>query len=115
MSGAAPSSGTKRRFPRYPLDVRVGVNVFRDGETISLWGRSHEIAQDGLGATLTGELAPGEVVSLELNLPLCASPLKLRALVRYSDGLRHGFEFLIQHSTQRESLRKVCELLATGT
>ena len=59
-------SRTSRRFPRHPLDVRVSVHVFRSGENISFWGRSSELGEDGIGATLTGELEPGEVVSMDL-------------------------------------------------
>jgi hypothetical protein len=111
MSGPATGQIFKRRFPRFPLDIRVTVSVFRSGQTISLWGRSSEIGCDGIGATLTGELEAGEVVSLELVLPLSSFPVKLRALVRYHNGLRHGFEFLIQDPEQRESIRRVCEVL----
>ena len=84
----------QRRYPRYPLDVRVSAKVFRPEAPIELWGRSIEFGQDGIGVTLTGELKPGEVATLELSLPSGGAPLKLRALVRYRDGLRHGFEFL---------------------
>jgi len=83
-----------RRFPRFPLDIRVSAKVFRSDAAIDLWGRSIEMGQDGIGVTLTGELDVGEVATLELNLPATSTPLKLRALVRYRDGLRHGFEFL---------------------
>ena len=68
-----------------------------------------------MGATLTGELEVGEVVSLELSLPMVAHPAKVRALVRYRDGLRHGFEFLTMNKEQRNALRRVCEVLGTGT
>jgi hypothetical protein len=40
--------------------------------------------------------------------------LKLRGLVRYRDGLRHGFEFLARDETQREKIRRACELLSFG-
>jgi hypothetical protein len=40
-----------------------------------MWGRSNELGEDGIGATLTGGLEPGEVVALELSLPLSAQPL----------------------------------------
>ena len=103
-----------RRFPRYQVDVRLSVQVFRSGETTSLWGRSHELGEDGVGGTLTGELEPGEVVSMEVSLPLATYPLKLRALVRYRSGLRHGFEFLALNDQQRNVLHRVCEMLATG-
>ena len=72
------------------------------------------MGEDGVGGTLTGELAVGEVVSMELSLPLAAYPLKVRALVRYRIGLRHGFEFLAMSDAQRDVLRRVCEMLATG-
>lgn len=94
--------------------MRLAVEIFRSGETISFWGRSNELGEDGVGGTLTGELAVGEVVSMELSLPLAAYPLKLRALVRYRVGLRHGFEFLAMSDSQRDVLRRVCEMLATG-
>src|SRR5262250_636793 len=105
----------KRRFPRYPLDVRVSAKVFRVDAPIEVWGRSIEFGQDGIGVTLTGELVPGEVATLELTLPGTATPLKLRALVRYRDGLRHGFEFLARDTLQREAIRRTCELLSVGT
>src|SRR5438034_11022278 len=96
MSGSAPnpplSSG--RRFQRYPLDIRISIQVFRDGETISLWGRSSELGEDGSGGTVTAELEPGEVVSMELPLPLTPFPIKFRPLLRYGAGLRHVFEFV---------------------
>lgn len=109
-------SGTQppRRFPRYEIDLRVSVQVFRTTGTVSLWGRSSELGEDGIGATLTGEVEPGEVVSMELSLPASSYPMKIRALVRYRTGLRHGFEFLALNRQQRDALHRVCGMLATG-
>jgi hypothetical protein len=101
-----------RRFTRYPLDVRITVSVFRSGERLSLWGRSSEFGQDGIGGTLTGELESGEVVALELEFPMAVPALKIRAIVRYRDGLRHGFEFLTKTSEQTEIIQRICEQLA---
>jgi hypothetical protein len=100
-----------RRYPRYSLDVRVSARVFRPGAPVELWGRSIEMGQDGIGVTLTGQLEPGEVATLELTLPTSATPLKLRGLVRYRDGLRHGFEFLARDAVQHELILRTCELL----
>jgi hypothetical protein len=101
----------QRRFARYPLDLKLTVHAFRAGERISFWGRSNEIGQDGIGATLTGTLESGEVVAMELSLPMAPYPTKFRALVRYRDGLRHGFEFLALSAHQREEIRRLCETL----
>jgi len=104
-----------RRYPRFALDIRVSAKVFRPNAPVELWGRSIEFGQDGIGVTLTGELQPGEVATLELTLPATSTPLKLRALVRYRDGLRHGFEFLARDEMQRELIRRACEVLSAGT
>jgi PilZ domain-containing protein len=82
---------------------------------VSFWGRSSELGEDGVGATLTGELEPGEVVSMELSLPMAPFPIKFRALVRYRDGLRHGFEFLALSAAQRDEIRRFCDTLSAGT
>jgi PilZ domain len=103
-----------RRFARYRLDVRIEASVFRDGLTTTCWGRTSELGQDGIGATLSGELQAGEVVSLEFPVPLPPHLMKLRAVVRYSDGLRCGFEFLVVTDEQRLMLRQVCVVLANA-
>jgi hypothetical protein len=78
-----------------------------------MWGRSTELGEDGIGATLTGEVEPGEVVSLEMSLPVASLPLRVRALARYRTGLRHGFEFLALTEEQRELLHRVCTMLSS--
>src|ERR1700684_2853308 len=72
-----------RRFPRYRFDVRIQVAVFREGLTTTCWGRTNELGQDGIGATLSGALQAGEVVSMEFPIPLQPHVMKLRAVVRY--------------------------------
>jgi len=109
---AAPQAYV-RRYPRFAVDARIQVRMFQGGEFRNCWGRSTELGQDGIGATLTGELETGEIVSLEIPLPLSPYPLKVRAIVRYSQGLRYGFEFLTLNESQRDMIRRVCEMLST--
>ena len=104
---------TARRYPRFVLDVRLHVKMFQNGEFCSCWGRSTELGQDGIGATLTGSLSKGEIVTLEIPLPLTPYPIKVRAIVRFCQGLRYGFEFLTMSESQRDTVRRVCEYLAT--
>jgi hypothetical protein len=113
---AADKSGKftfARRFPRFPIDIRMQVRMFQDGEFRTCWGRSTELGQDGIGATLTGSLQSGEIVTLEIPLPLTPYPIKVRAIVRYCQGLRYGFEFLTMNESQRDTIRRVCDYLAT--
>jgi hypothetical protein len=109
---AAPRYARDRRFPRRRFDVRIQVSVFREGVTSVLWGRTNELSADGLGATLSGELTVGEVVSMEFPVPIAPHVIKVRAVVRYTDGLRCGFEFLVVTGKQKETLRCACEVLA---
>jgi PilZ domain len=113
VPNSPPPPARPRRYPRFPLDTRVQVRMFQGGEFSSCWGHSTELGEDGIGATLTGELEIGETVSLEIPLPLSAYPLKVRGLVRYRRGLRYGFEFLALDDAQRDTLHRVCEMLAT--
>ena len=125
-ASADPGSGTRapgnapaarvaytRRFPRFVIDMRLQVKMFQAGEFRNCWGRSTEMGQDGIGATLTGSLEPGEIVTLEIPLPLSPYPIKVRAIVRYRQGLRYGFEFLTLNDSQRDTIQRVCQYLAT--
>lgn len=115
--GQAAATAPKhlRRYSRYRFDVRIQLSVFRNGETVTCWGRTNELGQDGIGATLSGELQAGEVVSLEFPIPLPPNLMRVRAVVRYSEGLRCGFEFLVVTDEQRLMLRQVCVVLANAS
>ena len=104
----------RRRFPRFRFDVRIQVSAFRKGVTTLLWGRTSELGADGIGATLSGELAVGEVVGMEFHIPVAPHVMKVRAIVRYSQGLRCGFEFLVVTSEQRDMMRRTCEVLTNA-
>jgi hypothetical protein len=112
---AADAQRRLRRYSRYRFDVRIQLSVFRDGQTATYWGRTSELGQDGIGATLSGELQAGEVVSLEFPIPLPPHLVKVRAVVRYSEGLRCGFEFLVVTDEQRLMLRQVCVVMSNAS
>jgi hypothetical protein len=94
--------------------VRINVSVFREGVTTICWGRTSELGQDGIGATLSRELQAGEVVSLEFPIPIPPHMMQVRAIVRYSEGLRCGFEFLVVTDEHKLTLRQVCVVLANA-
>jgi hypothetical protein len=90
-----------RAHSRFLLDLRL---VVRAKET--LHGRTKDIAEGGLGATIPGEIDIGETVELELQLQEAAEPLKLKAEVRYRRGFQYGFKFLHATEQQRELIRR---------
>src|SRR5437899_12838002 len=95
-----------REHSRYLLDQRL---VVRAKET--LHGRTKDIAEGGLGATIPGNIGVGEIVELELQLPDTQEPLKLKAEVRYCQGFQYGFKFLNATEQQRELIRRTTRTL----
>jgi len=55
---------------------------------------------------LAAELSIGDVAALSLCLPESASPLELRAVVRYRHEYQYGFEFLSLTDEPRQMLTK---------
>ena len=90
-----------RAHSRFLLDLRL---VVRAKEIQH--GRTKDIAEGGLGATIPGEIEIGEIVELELQLNETVEPLKIQAEVRYRRGFQYGFKFLHATEQQRELIRR---------
>ncbi|HYX71065.1 MAG TPA: PilZ domain-containing protein [Terriglobales bacterium] len=102
-----PGKPSTRHFPRYRIDVRVLAKVRRDSAIVVLRGRSTDISESGMGATLSGDLELGEVAELEFALPLTREPLHLRVVVRRRNGLNYGVEFLTLSAQQRAAIQRL--------
>lgn len=100
---AASKDRELRRFPRYRTDLPLIVKVLGDTGYLRIHGRCTEIAESGLGAVISAELSPGEMVALELSLPE-GNELILRAVVRHRMGFLHGFEYVNAPPEQRQRI-----------
>ena len=100
-----------RRFARYRTEIPLIVKVLGNDGYMRVHGRCFEINDSGLGAVITSEFRPGEMVSVELALPGETEAQSLRAVVRHRMGFLHGFEFVGILPEQRVSLQKYCETL----
>lgn len=96
---------TRRRVPRFQMQVPLDVTVLRSGIPDTVPGRSLNLCERGIAAVLAGELLPGETVGIAVQLPLFAEPLQTRATVRYWDRLRCGMEFVALSPEQRALIR----------
>ena len=99
------SGPSRRRVPRFLLQAPLDVTVRRSGVPDTLPGRSVNLGERGMAVMLAGELAPGEMVNIEVPLPLVAGLLRTRAIVRYQDKLRCGLEFVGLSAKQRAAIR----------
>jgi chromosome condensin MukBEF complex kleisin-like MukF subunit len=90
-----------RAHSRYLLDLRI---VVRTKETFI--GRTKDIAEGGVGATIPSEIDIGEIVELELQLSEANELLKIKAEVRYRHGFQYGFKFVQITEQQKEMIRR---------
>jgi len=98
----------RRRHPRYRADFPLKATALREDGYAEIQGRCSDIGQGGMGTVLNGEVPPGEVVSLELQLPSSLKSLAIRAIVRYQKGFVHGLEFLGLSDEQQLAINSFC-------
>ncbi len=108
MSAGAQARGwqgqSRRQSPRFHLNAPVDVTVLRSGVPQAVPGRCLNLGDRGVAGVLAGELVPGEIVGVELRLPLSSDSLRVRARVCYQDKLRCGLEFLNLSVQQRAAI-----------
>ena len=100
-----------RHYARYRTELPVIVKVLETDGYTRIHGRCFELAQAGLGAVITSELTPGEMVTLEFSIPNVAEAFVIRAVVRHRMGFLHGFEFVGLLDQQRDLIQAFCRTL----
>jgi PilZ domain len=99
-----------RVSPRYAMDQRL---IIKAGAM--LHGRTKDISESGLGATVAGELKMHDSVELEFYLPGSLVPQRFLAEVRYRRGFQYGFCFLNATDQQRSLIRETALYLTLAT
>jgi len=97
----------RRQSPRYPFDQRLTVTARVQGKQATIYGRTIDISEFGLGVVLSGFLERGDNVSVEFHTN--AGNLKLTAVIRFVHGFRHGFEFIGMSAAESENLKQACQ------
>ena len=95
-----------RAYPRFLMDQRLLLTA-----GVTLHGRTKDISESGLGATVAGELSRRGPVELEFCLPGTSVPLKITAEIRYHLGFQYGFRFLHITDKQRTQIREATRQL----
>jgi hypothetical protein len=86
-----------RQIDRRSLTAPVALTT-SDHQTYHGW--CTDVSTGGVGATVAVPLKPDDEVSLEFPFPGSPEPIRVRAIVRYTNGYRHGLEFLDLNPTQ---------------
>ena len=91
----------QRRFPRYPCSY--GIDVI-DHAGHSAKGQCRTLSQGGFGATISGDLIVGSIVSIVFKPRFMEHMLSLEARVLYHEKDLHGFEFVAPTERQKEAI-----------
>jgi PilZ domain len=104
-----PTPSHKRRFARYLFEEDIVIGLLRGQMPTYTDARSIDLAEGGAGVRTSGKLDIGEIVDLQIPLPL--GPLRLPACVRYQRGSEYGVEFVALGIPEREYIRNACSSL----
>lgn len=97
------------RPDRYSFDSHITLTIYREGQKHELWGRTADINQGGIAATLSGTLEVGDTASIRIEIE--KQTLDVRVVVRHRQGHFCGFQFLSLNAHQREIIKSVCQHL----
>ena len=97
----------RRRNQRFYLDQRLKV-VITDAQGKSVFGRTRDISEGGIGGVIADPLEPGTRVELEFPVPVQDLPLKMTAIVCFRRGFHHGFEFLVRDTNDIAVIKRIC-------
>ena len=100
----------RRRFPRFKADIPATASLVGTSETFSLRTRCDSISEGGFGARGLQSLALGELVRLELQLPVSMQPTWVNTIVMRRSTDRCGLEFLSLSDYQRNLIKRYCHL-----
>ena len=90
-----------REYPRFVLDLPLIVRT-----AMRIYGRTRDISETGLGATVPTDLAFGELMELEFQFPDAQAPVSFIAEVSFRQGFHYGFKFMGPTARQRETIRR---------
>jgi c-di-GMP-binding flagellar brake protein YcgR len=99
----------QRRFPRFKADLHAIASVVGDCEIVSLRVRCQSISEGGVSISGVEGLAVGDLVSLEMHVPVSKQAIWVDAIVRH-DNDRFGLEFVSLSDEQRNILKRYCRL-----
>jgi hypothetical protein len=100
----ARAVNNRRRALRYYLDQRVKVTC--NGQTI--FGRTRDISESGLGIVVPVPIARGQVIQIEFRTGEFGSKIAVDAAVRHQRGFYHGIEFANLSPADIQAIEAAC-------
>jgi hypothetical protein len=99
-----------RRYQRYELETELRAAIL-GVEHREMRGRSLNINEGGIGGLFVVGWDVGTSVNLQFSVPIAATPIRVKGIVRNCTGYRYGFEFSCLTSEERETIIRTCRTL----
>jgi Tfp pilus assembly protein PilZ len=112
IAGGEEREAIKRRHPRIPVVLQVGVRP-KDSTSV-IEGELQDISVGGALLFTDGELAVGDEVIIELTTPGGASPVEIAAKVTHRGSKTVGVRFLYRDGGGSQRLREIVRRLVAG-
>lgn len=107
----------QRRFPRFKANVRTVASLIRERDIASFHAHCDSISEGGISARGRGlqSLAVGDLVTLELYIPVATHALSVNSVVRYIHGRlnsdRCGLQFQALTEEQCDLIKRYFDRL----
>lgn len=88
-----PSSLSTRRWQRYPVDLPIGITLYRGASEMMIPGLGLEISAGGMSLCAGVHLNPGDLTEVEFRT---LGGTRVTAIVRNRSGYCFGLEFLTE-------------------
>jgi hypothetical protein len=98
----SPDSSATRQHPRYVFTVPVTIRHWPPQGFRTARGMTVDISEGGMAAILPDSLRVGEIVEIDLSLPV--GLLNTLATVKYNAQNRSGFEFVGLSAQERQQI-----------
>src|SRR6185437_1566655 len=99
-----------RRFSRFKANFPAIASVVGDCEIISLRVGCESICEGGVSISGVAGFDVGDLVSLEMHVPVAKDALWVDTVVRHSSEARCGLEFRPLGPDQRDRIKHYCSL-----
>jgi c-di-GMP-binding flagellar brake protein YcgR len=99
-----------RGFARFTFDSALSIYFSESGST-GIKGRVVDIGLGGMRALLSEDVAVGQRLWLQFELPDVPGPLRILSKVKHGFDRQYGFQFLNITPEQRDLIRGVCQRL----
>jgi hypothetical protein len=102
---------TRRRWPRYKVDVPVRVITQGLTKVTIAQGRGSELNNGGMAIFAGTELSIGAQVLVEFTPPYSGQPVRVRCFVRNRAGYTYGVEFITESDDDYVSVDRIETIL----